>query len=160
MQLSDAGADFIGKGYENPAEKGFNAKLNLYFQYDDGYGTQTIGYGHAVKDGEDFSKGISPDQVRSMFKADSAEAVGAVNGMTCRTGMTQNQFDALVSLQFNAGPHAYTPPLRDFNATGSAKKSDFTGHYTTSGGVPSRGLAIRRAAEWRIFSTGVYDASH
>ena len=80
--------------------------------------------------------------------------------MTKRPGMTQNQFDALVSLQFNVGPHAYTPPLKAYNATGTPKKSDFTGHYTTSGSIPSRGLAIRRAAEWRIFHEGVYDASH
>lgn len=29
MQLSDAGADFIGRGYENPAMVGYNAKSGL-----------------------------------------------------------------------------------------------------------------------------------
>jgi GH24 family phage-related lysozyme (muramidase) len=37
---------------------------------------------------------------------------------------------------------------------------DFTNHYITAGGVKMKGLELRRAAEWKIFSEGVYDATH
>lgn len=48
MSLSSKGLDFI-KGYE---------KLRLK-EYKDQAGNETIGYGHKILPGEDFSKGIT-----------------------------------------------------------------------------------------------------
>lgn len=159
--LSTEGADFIGKGYENPAQKGLDTKTGLYFPYNDGYGFPTIGYGHKIKTGEDFTEGITAVQVQQLFVSDLGPRVAKING-ALKVGVTQNQFDALVSLTFNVGI-VKTAPLRLLNAGGVAKELNFTAydHVTQNGKkVVSQGLLLRRQAEWKIFSQNVYDASH
>ena len=163
MNLSAAGADFIGKGYENPANKGYNASLLRYFPYDDGYGNPTIGYGHKIKPGEDFSKGLTAAQVTQLFQADIAGTVTMVN-QALNVGVSQNQFDALVSLSFNLGTAA-VQPVCVLNAGGAVQEGDFTVYYKaknkkTGEMVPSPGLLARRKAEWIIFSKGIYNSSH
>lgn len=77
-----------------------------------------------------------------------------------KVGVTSNQFDALVSLRFNAGANSVTPPVTDLNRNCRATEGDFTKHYITAGGVKMMGLELRRAAEWNIFSQGIYNATH
>ena len=149
QQVSQAGQDFI-KGYE---------KLSLTVYDASGKrkaGGWTIGYGHkTTRDAGPFTL----PEAEALFQGDVARMASHVSA-DLNVPVSQNQFDALVSLRFNAGANAITPPVADLNSTGHATMGDFTNHYITAGGVPSRGLELRRAAEWRIFSEGVYDASH
>jgi lysozyme len=161
MNLSSAGADFIGKGYENPSQKGYKVSSLLYFPYDDGYGYSTIGYGHLIKPGEDFSKGLTAAQVTQLFQADIAGTVTRVNS-ALKVGVSQSQFDALVSLSFNIGKAA-SHPVRVLNAGGAVRESEFTiyDHVKVNGkATVSQGLLARRKAEWNIFSKNIYNASH
>jgi GH24 family phage-related lysozyme (muramidase) len=66
MSLSSKGLDFIKK-YE---------KLSLT-PYKDQAGYETIGYGHKILPGEDFSKGITKAQALDLL---SHDAQGAVSG--------------------------------------------------------------------------------
>jgi len=149
QQVSQQGQDFI-KGYEQLRLAPYDANP--------GHGDMTIGYGHKIKKGETFGT-ITKGHAESLFAADVSTMAAHVSA-DLRVGVTQNQFDALVSLRFNAGPFAVTPPVSDLNSTGHATMSDFTQHYITMGGVFSQGLANRRAAEWNIFSKGMYDSTH
>jgi lysozyme len=69
--------------------------------YDDGRGVWTIGWGHTrgVKKGDTCTMA----QADAWLQQDVAEAVAAVNRLV-KVPLTQNQFDALVSLVFNCGP--------------------------------------------------------
>jgi RHS repeat-associated protein len=150
QQVSQAGQDFI-KGYEKLSLTVYDASKGKVKG-----GDWTIGYGHkTTKD----AGPITLPEAEALFQGDVARMASHVSA-DLNVPVSQNQFDALVSLRFNAGANAITPPVSALNSTGHATMGDFTNHYITAGGVPMRGLELRRAAEWRIFSEGVYDASH
>lgn len=147
MSLSSKGLDFI-KSYE---------KLSLK-EYKDQAGYETIGYGHKVLPGEDFSKGVTKAQALALLKSDVGGAVKDVNA-ALKVSATQNQFDALVSLRFNAGQVSVLPGnemMRAVNA-GSVTESNFTAYryvHVNGKAVVSQGLLNRREAEWQMFSGG------
>ncbi|MGE3771265.1 MAG: lysozyme [Bdellovibrionales bacterium] len=62
----------------------------------------TIGYGHLILPGESWPNGITASEARLLFNADLGIARRAVQRLV-RVPMTQNQFDALVSLTYNIG---------------------------------------------------------
>lgn len=145
--LSQKGLDFI-KGYE---------KLSLTV-YKDQAGYDTIGYGHKVLPGEDFSKGITKEQAEGLLKNDVQGAVNAVNS-ALKVSVKQNQFDALVSLAFNAGPvsvKASNQMMRAVNA-GHVSEDNFTAYrFVHANGQPvvSIGLLRRREDEYQMYSGG------
>ncbi len=94
QSVSAAGQRFIKLHETNGGEP--NPKV-----YNDTSGNATIGYGHMVKKGEDFSKGIKPDQAESIFQADLKEHTAFVNKYLFNS-LPQNQFDALVDVAFNS----------------------------------------------------------
>ena len=73
--------------------------------YKDIAGRDTIGYGHLIKPGEDFSEGITQEKAESLLKSDITIAENIVSKFI-RTTLNDNQFSALVNLVFNEG---YTP---------------------------------------------------
>ena len=149
QHVSQAGQDFV-KGYEKLSLTVYDASRKRKAE------DWTIGYGHkTTKD----AAPITLPEAEALFQSDVSRMASHV-AADLDVPVSQNQFDALVSLRFNAGANAITPPVADLNSTGHATMGDFTNHYITAGGVPLRGLELRRAAEWRIFSEGVYDASH
>lgn len=148
MSVSSQGQDFI-KGYEKLSLKVYDANRPN--------GDWTIGYGHKVE--SENIESITRQQADALFLGDVLRMASHVNS-DLKVRVNSNQFDALVSLRFNSGANAVTPPVTDLNRTGQATMSDFTQHYITAGGIPMKGLRIRRAAEWRVYSTGVYDAKH
>lgn len=142
MRTSVKGREFI-KGFE---------QLRLKAYPDPGTGGKpwTIGWGHTkgVKQGDR----ITQDQAEQFFSDDLAVYELTVNSAIKRP-MTQNQFDAMVSLAFNIGGSAFAGStlVKKFN-TGDAKgAADEFPKWKNSGGKVMPGLVKRRTAEREVF---------
>lgn len=125
--------------------------------YADEGGKPTIGYGHLLTAFESWPDGIGEAEASALLASDVAAAEDAV-AASVTVGLTQDQFDALVSFVFNIGAGAFRAStlLRLINA------GDFEGAraqfgrwvYVTGGdGVKRRsdGLASRRYSEMQQF---------
>lgn len=95
MYISDNGIDFI-KSFEG-------LKLAAY---KDGGGVWTIGYGtthypsgYKVAEGDE----ITQEQADTYLMHDVLKAIQVVNKIKWQQLLTQNQYDALVSFQYNTG---------------------------------------------------------
>ena len=133
--------------------------------YRDQGGRWTWGYGHLQKKGESLPVRINEQEGARLMSIDLMDAEKAV-----RTGakvkLTQQQFDALVSLAFNCGPAAVVgSTLMGLLNQGWVEKA--VEHFARWNKVRingvltvSEGLIKRRAAEQRIFVEGVYDSTH
>jgi lysozyme len=118
--------------------------------YQDQGGVWTLGYGHVigVKPGDTCTQA----QADTWFQSDVAWACRVVNN-DVDVAMTQNQFDALVSLCFNIGGgnfHSSTL-LRKLNGGDVAGAADQFLLWNHVGGVVSDGLMRRREAERALF---------
>jgi len=148
MKISDAGLELISS-FEG-------LRLAAYL---DPAGIPTIGWGHTA--GVHLGMDITRAQALELLRQDTSGAAASVNRLVTRP-LTQPQFDALVSLVFNAGTAPLSPGTlgRKLNAgdfAGAAaefprwvKATDKSGRVVT---LP--GLVRRRAAEEAMFkSTG------
>lgn len=70
--------------------------------YRNGGGRETIGYGHLVRAGEDWSGGITESEATALLRKDIAKAEYAINKMVTHP-LNQNQFDAIAIWTFNLG---------------------------------------------------------
>lgn len=123
----------------------------------------TIGYGHLIPKPEWalFKNGVSEPQADTLFKSDLLPFVTAVNRYV-DTPLNSHQFDALVILAFNIGVSA----LSKSSAVAMINNPDAVTPYTNiesawkawrkSQGKVNQGLVNRRAAEWKIYTQGVY----
>jgi lysozyme len=152
LDPSDRIKDFIKK------EEGLSLEA-----YDIGDGMITIGYGHAErKSNSKFKKGdvITQRKANELFKEDLKEATEGIkrifedwNEEGIHIKITQNQFDALVSLAFNTGVQS----VRDSKFIQSIKKQDFLKasseieNYDLERGYS--GLIDRRKTEKEIFNS-------
>lgn len=100
-RMSEAGLRALCQWEQGP-EGGPALKVYL-----DSAGKETIGYGHLVKAGESFSKGISPQGAIDILREDVVSAERCVNMFLLRP-VEQHQFDALVMLTFNVGGGAFS----------------------------------------------------
>ena len=144
MMTSDRGREFT-KSFEK-------CKLAAY---DDGVGVWTIGWGH--------TKGVQRGDECTQEQADAwfdEEIVDYERGVTSavKPTLSQNEFDACVSLAYNIGVGAFQRStlvkllnLHDF--AGAAKQFDV---WNRGGGQIMQGLVKRRAAERRIFELAEY----
>lgn len=133
MQLSAAGTKLI---------EGFEA-LRLV-AYLDIRGIWTIGYGHTggVKAGDICTQ----MQADVWFLQDSQIAQAAVNS-SIKIPMTQNEFDAMTSLAYNIGAHAFAHSdcVKHFNLSNKmAAAADFLNWHTPN-------LMARRVKEKMFF---------
>ena len=148
MHTSGAGTRFI-QSFE---------KCNLA-PYDDEGGKSSIGWGHLILPGEDFSQGITQDEADDIFLLDLTTK--GENPVKCSVAvdLNQPQFDALVSLCYNigAGNFAKSTLLKLLNAGNLDSASDQFPLWDHCGGVVSKGLYARRIAEKNIFDNGVYN---
>jgi lysozyme len=141
MSLSSNGLDFIKK------HEAFRSKMYL-----DSAGNPTIGYGHKIGPGEDFSKGITEKQALELLRKDAQGAVDAVNRYV-PVMLSQNQFDALASFTYNLGPQALRDStLRAKIVEGKEIREHYFTDYHFAGGRPSRGLLNRRKDDYSLFS--------
>ncbi|GIM30246.1 hypothetical protein CPJCM30710_29120 [Clostridium polyendosporum] len=154
MQVSDNLVNFIAQ-YEWFSSKPYS-----------GFGEQhaTIGYGHVIRSGENFSNGITRQKGKELLKEDLQRTVNEVNRLVSGVHLTQQQFDALVSFAFNCGSGGLSSStlLKDVksgNITSNKIKGDFQA-WSYSNKTRLLGLWRRRTDEWQIFSHGDYKRNY
>jgi rfaE bifunctional protein nucleotidyltransferase chain/domain len=142
MSISENGVKMI-EGFE-----GFSA--TAYPDPGTGGAPWTIGYGHTggVVPGET----ITQAQAETYLKKDLDSAESAVRE-NVHVPLTQNQFDALVSLTYNVGPNGYPSLLATLNRGDYAGAQKMFGDYIYAGGHVLQGLVNRRAQEAALFGS-------
>ena len=147
LSLSAQGLRFIQRheGYRNAV-------------YNDSAGNPTIGYGHLIRKGEDFSDGVTQEEASALLEQDTQAATDAVN-IKVKTALSQSQFDALVDFTFNLGGTnlGKSTLLKNINAAKPVIMANFT-DWNRAGGKVVKGLTKRRTDEFNLFSTGDYGA--
>ena len=115
-------------------------------------GYPTIGYGHVVKDDEDFSAGIDEAQAEELLRQDAQIAELAVLRLIT-VPLTDGQFDALVSFTYNLGGGALQRSTlrRKINREEHAEVPEQFMRWVWAGGRRLRGLVRRRAAEAGLY---------
>jgi GH24 family phage-related lysozyme (muramidase) len=124
----------------------------------------TIGYGHLIakNDWATYKDGITEAQADALFLADAEPYERAV-GDAITVNLQQYEFDAMVILAFNIGQDGFKKSsvaklVNDPKAvTGYASLEKAWKSWNKSQGKVNKGLNNRRAAEWRIYTTGVYE---
>lgn len=150
---------FISTGV--PSEKGYTAaeceegrRLKAYL---DSRGIPTIGVGHTnnAPSGHSFRIGDvwTAAKVDAVYKEDSAAFVKALN-RDLSVAVTQQQFDALFSLEMNIGMGglrgSHIVDVINHHGTGAVTMHDFL-----AWAHPSE-LKGRRMREWEMWSRGIY----
>lgn len=145
MNISDAGVELI-KSYEGLSLKACKALPTEEFY--------TIGYGHYGQDVKPTDT-ITAEGALKMLKNDLKFYVKHVND-ALKVEVTQNQFDACVSLAYNIGVYGFADSdLVKYLNTGKFFKAcaEFT-LWRKSGGNIIIGLQNRRTKELRLFIKG------
>lgn len=124
--------------------------------YVDSKGYPTVGLGHKIIPSDHLRVGdtISVGRARELSKINLAESESAINRRV-RVPLHQYEYDALVSMAFNAGPGHGIGELVDKVNTG--EDAGLPAYIRT---YRARGIEWRRALEARLFETGNYDARH
>ncbi len=122
----------------------------------------TIGYGHLIKPGEDFRRGISEQRATEILRADIITAEHTIH-TTIIQPLTQYQFDALVALAFNIGVKNFQKSTvvkyinnPDYRGTSYPDLASAWRAWNRTGGKISRGLIRRRQSEYDTFTHGTY----
>lgn len=137
-----------------------------------GEANYTIGYGHS---GPDVTAGmtITEDEATALFRKDIASFEAALNKANTQYGLelSQNQFDALLSLTYNLGTNWFNQGYRlakylrngfkdaDGEPISDLEIADSFGAICSSGGTIWNGLITRRLEEARIFLYSNYFSS-
>ena len=146
---------------------------NLHIIYDDQTGKPvntneplpkgaTIGYGHLIKQGENFRNGISEAKATELLRADIAIAERAVRD-NITVPLSQNQFDALTSLAYNIGAKNFADSTvvkyvnnPNFHSSVYPNLESAWKAWNRSQGEISNGLINRRQNEWDMYNRGIY----
>ncbi|WP_151830020.1 lysozyme [Acinetobacter junii] len=144
MKISQVGIELISS-FED-------LKLNAY---DDGVGVWTIGIGTTTyPNGVKVKKGdkCTLEQAKEYFAHDLKRFESSVNNLV-KVPLTQNQFDALVSLVYNIGQTAFSNStlLKKLNAKDYQAAADQFLRWNKGGGKVMKGLVRRREAERVLF---------
>ncbi|WP_233806776.1 lysozyme [Paraburkholderia sp. HP33-1] len=116
----------------------------------------TVAFGHKVMPSDHLHVGdtISVERAREFTRKNFSECESAINRRV-RVPLHQYEYDALVSMAYNAGPGTGIAQLVDKVNTGNyAALPAYIRVYR------ARGIEWRRALEARLFGTGNYDARH
>ncbi len=142
MQLGKAGEALI-KSFETLQLKAYKAVPTEQYY--------TWGWGHY---GPDVVKGgsITLEQAQALFDKDVSGFVKAVNNAV-KVPLSQNQFDALVSLAFNIGATNFSGStlVKLLNTGAYAAAAEQFARWNKSGGAVLAGLTRRRLAERDLF---------
>lgn len=145
MNVSEDGLSLI------ELSEGFSATV-----YSDAAGFPTVGYGHKIRPGEDFSGGVTPAQAALILQADAAEAEAAVNELV-KVPLNQNQFDALVDFTYNLGAQVLKEStlLRLLNGSNYAAVPSEIERWVYAAGEVRPGLVTRRKREAALWCGNV-----
>jgi lysozyme len=141
--LSPSGADALKR-----REGGFYAE-----PYDDA-GRLAIGYGMRMWKGKPVTKDlrITQEEADAELARQVREDKGAIVSQNLRVPVTQQQYDALVSVAWNL-PARALGIIRKLNTGEAVTLGDFQRFATDSGGQRNRGLEGRGADEFAAFTT-------
>ena len=152
MKISEKGLTLIKK------EEAFKAKRYLCAA-----GKPTIGYGHVILPAEAryHTATLTEAEASTLLQADVDKKYGAHVAKSLTRAVTQNQFDALVSLCFNIGTGGFSQSsvLRLANA-GSTDKAAITTAFGAWNKVTNpktqvkeanKGLTVRRGREAALY---------
>jgi len=119
----------------------------------------TIGYGHLIKPGEDFSDGISETAATELLRSDIATTERAVQN-NINIPLSQNQFDALVIFAYNIGAKNFATStvakyinIPNFHSDKYPSLDVAWRAWCKTNGHLSPGLIRRRNAELKLFHT-------
>jgi len=119
ISLDQSFIDYI-KRVENASKVGFNKQKNLWFPHKSFEGgSDTIGYGHKIQKGEDFSKGITDSQAEDLLKKDLEKAKAQVYKELNGQQLSKKQLEMFVDFVFNMGTLKKFPKF-----TAAALKND------------------------------------
>lgn len=116
-------------------------------------GVLTIGYGHTDAAGPPkvyVGQKITQAEADKFLATDLSAVENEVNHLV-KVTLNQNQFDALVSFQFNTGALSKSSVLTLLNSKDYATAADHLLLYNHAGGVVLTGLTRRRQAERTMF---------
>ena len=115
-------------------------------------GKRTIGYGHLLKNGEDFKGGITLNAAENLLLDDLRNAEMAVKRLISEK-INDNQFSALMSFTFNLGSAALqrSSLRRKINSGYISEAGDEFLRWIFAGGKKYSGLYRRRYAEKLLF---------
>jgi lysozyme len=126
--------------------------LRRYALGDGGY---TWGFGHFDKNPDALPEVITRDQAERIFADDVVNRAEKWVKLYVKVDLTQNQFDALVSIAFNMSPQSFK---KFADAVNNGEGIDAIAQRSI-GWVADKfknGIANRRYAEVRVFNEGVY----
>jgi lysozyme len=121
------------------------------------HGTLTIGYGHTTAAGSPsvfVGQTISKDEADQILEQDLAKVEKEVNSLVA-VPLTQDQFDALVSFQFNTGALGKSTLLKLLNNSNYPGAANEFLKWTHASGRVLPGLIRRRQAERKLFLTPI-----
>lgn len=143
MHASREGLEFISR-FEGLSLSPYKCPANYW----------TVGYGHRIREGEeDLFKGLaSQEDAIKLLQLDVRDAEQAVNACV-QIPLTQNQFDALVSLVFNIGSGNFKKSILRvvINKQDRPAISRHWLQWRMAGGKVLAGLERRRKEELRLF---------
>ena len=156
MKTSDVGRQFI-EGFEGLFLQAYDdANDHIVLPGQQVIGTLTIGYGHTSAAGPPkvyIGQIIDEPTADAILAADLASVEIEV-GHLVKVPLNQNQFDALVSFQFNTGwlGHPGCSLLRALNSGNYQLADEDFMLYDRASGKVLQGLVRRRAAEKAMFN--------
>lgn len=127
----------------------------------------TVGYGHLIKGSQWPSfrgREVGEDEALEIFQADLAPFEDCVMGaIEDSYQLKEQEFDALVFLAYNIGQRGFTRSSvvkmvnDEWADTAYDTLEDAWKAWNKSQGATMKGLINRRAAEWDIYSNGIYE---
>ena len=155
MKTSDNGRKFI-EGFEGLILGAYDdANDRIVKPGEHVYGTLTIGYGHTSAAGLPHvytGMTITAAQADQFLSSDLASVESDV-AHHVEQALNQNQFDALVSFDFNTGALGRSNVLSSINAGYFKQVPNDLMMWVHAGGQVSKGLIRRRHAEAVLFNT-------
>lgn len=155
MKTSSQGRKFI-EGFEGLILQAYDdANDHIVAEGHTAAGTLTIGYGHTDAAGPPrvyVGQRITQNEADTFLANDLASVEAEVNHLV-KVPLNQDQFDALVSFQFNTGHLGQSSILTLLNSGDYHTAADHLLAYNHANGQVMSGLTRRREAERKMFLT-------
>ncbi len=119
----------------------------------------TVGYGSTVVDGSAVMEGDAIDEIHAKEVLETVvdNVARQISSKQIPSNVTQNQFDAVVSLVYNIGYGNFKSSNTGKMFYGGENISDKFLLWIKSGGKIYQGLIKRRVKESKIYDGGSYD---